>query len=321
VRLALTVAGATLRDTGERCEQVRFAGLDALVARPRRGDAPVVVYANACTPLGIEQPSVGRFLGGLARAGFVAVAPELPHVRNGEVTQETVEALVAVATAAGPRVALLGASTGAGLAILAAADPRLAHRATAVAAIAPFASLESMLRLATTGHYGDRPFVAAPLVSRVTARSLAASAPEDPAVAALLANRNPERFSDLFAALAPSTRALVRQLSPLHRIGDVLAPIELLVSPTDRYFPAEEARSLAPAGRDVRLTVTDGLDHVRPRLGPHFLPVLAALERTLRRAAGRDSGAAPTSHRGVPYPGRETIACLSRPRIRVLTTR
>ena len=60
---------------------------------PRRGSGPVVVYANAATPQGVEQPAVGRFLERLAGAGFVAVAPELPHVRQGEVTPETVDAL------------------------------------------------------------------------------------------------------------------------------------------------------------------------------------------------------------------------------------
>mgnify|MGYP003458670411 CR=1 FL=1 len=36
---------------------------------------------------------------GLVAAGFVAVAPELPSVRNGVVTPSTVEALVSVASA------------------------------------------------------------------------------------------------------------------------------------------------------------------------------------------------------------------------------
>ncbi len=154
---ALTVLASTFRGDARACERERIAGVDALVARPRRGSGPVVVFANAATPQGVDQPAVGRFLSALAGAGFVAVAPELPHVRRGVVTPETVDALVGVAGAAGPRVALIGASTGAGLAILAAGDPRLASRVTAVAAIGPFASLRNVLQLATTGHYGDSP--------------------------------------------------------------------------------------------------------------------------------------------------------------------
>jgi pimeloyl-ACP methyl ester carboxylesterase len=135
------------------------AGVEALVARPSSGAGPVVVYANAATPRGIEQPAVARLIGGIARAGYVAVAPELPSVRDGVVTTATVDALVAVARASGPRVALLGASTGAALSILAAAE--LEERVTAVAAVAPFASLEAMLRLGMTGTYGGRPYARA----------------------------------------------------------------------------------------------------------------------------------------------------------------
>jgi acetyl esterase/lipase len=245
----------------------------------------VVVCANAATPLGIEEPAVGRFLSALAGAGFVAVAPELPHVRHGEVTPATIDALVSVAGASGQRTALIGASTGAGLAILAAGDPRLASRVTAVAAIGPFASLRNLLQLATTGRYRDRLYPTAPLLARAATRSLSASAPDDPAVTALLANRDPRRFDELYGALEFETRALVSELSPLTRIGHVQAPVELATSPTDPFFPVQEAYALAHAGADVRLTVSRALLHVKPRLHPGIVHVLALLDRTLRRAA------------------------------------
>lgn len=270
---------------GKPCARAQVAGVQALVARPRSGDGPVVVFANAATPRGVEEPAVGRFLQGLATVGFVAVAPELPFVRLAEVTPETIDALVRVADASGRRVALIGASTGAGLAILAASDPAIAHRISSVAAIAPFASLRAILRLGTTGYYGDRPFAAAPLVGLGAARSLAASSPDDPGVAALLANRDPARFDSLYRALAPETRARVDELSPLSRVGAVQAPIELASSPFDQFFPVEESIALAKAGRDVRLTVTPSLLHVKPRLRPGLVSLAGVLERTLARAA------------------------------------
>ena len=281
---ALTVLASTFHGDAYACERERVAGVDALIARPRRGSGPVVVYANAATRLGVEQPAVGRFLSALAGAGFVAVAPELPHVREGEVTPATVDSLVVVSRAAGPRVALIGASTGAGLAILAAGDPRIADRVTSVAAIGPFASLRNVLQLATTGFYVDRPYSAAPLLAKAAARSLSASAPDDPAVPALLANCDPRRFDELYRALEPGTKSLVWELSPLARIGDVQAPIELASSPADPFFPVDESLVLAEAGRDVRLTVTDALVHVKPRLRPGLVDVLTLLDRTLRRA-------------------------------------
>lgn len=279
---------AALRGGGRACEPVCVAGIDALVARPRCRGGPVVVYANAATPNGVSEPAVERLLSGLAAAGFVAVAPELPDVRHGVVTPATVDALVSVAGSSGLRVALLGASTGAGLVVLAAADPRIADRVTAVTSIAPFASLRSILRLATTGHYDDRPFDANPLVATAARRSLAAAAPDDAAVAALLTNRDPVRFAALYEALAPPTRLLVEELSPVTRIGAVLAPVEIVTSPGDTFFPVTESRALADAGHDVRLTVTRSLEHVCPRARPGAVRVAGVLERTLRRAAAAE---------------------------------
>ena len=281
---SLTVMVSAFCGGGEPCVRARIAGVDSLVAAPHGGVGPVVVYANAATPRGIDEPAVGRLLGGLARAGYVAIAPELPCVRCGEVTPGTVEALVAVASASGHRVALVGASTGAGLVIIAAADPRIADRVTAVTSIAPFASLREVLRIGTTGHYRGRPFAAAPLVGTAAAQSLTASAPDDAAVAALLANSDPARFEGLYAALAPSTRTLMDELSPLTRVADVRAPVEILSSPDDPFFPVDESLALAAAGRDVRLTVTPALEHVQPRRRPGLVRVAAALDRTLRRA-------------------------------------
>lgn len=285
---ALSVLSASLRGGGEACRRTHIAGVDALVARPRCGSGPVVVYANAATPRGIDEPAVGRFLGGLADAGFIAIAPELPCVRRGEVTPATIDALVSVAGASGRRVALIGASMGAGLVIIAAGDPRIADRVNAVAAIAPFASLRNILRLGTTGYYGDRPFAAAPLVGTAAARSLAASAPDDPAVTALLANSDSAQFDGLYAALAPETRGLVEDLSPLSRIGAVMAPIEIASSPSDPFFPVEESLALAEAGHDVRLTVTPALLHVKPRLRPGLVRVVTLLDRTLAHASYTD---------------------------------
>jgi alpha-beta hydrolase superfamily lysophospholipase len=282
---AFSVLVSTLHGGSRPCGRERIGAVDALVARPSSVDRPVIVFANAATARGVEDPHVVRFVRALAGAGYVAVAPELPGVRRGEVTPATVEALVAVIGSCGPRITVIGASTGAGLAILAAADPRVADRICGVASIAPFASLRNILRLATTGYYDEAPFDAAPLVGTTATRSLLASAPHDPAVRALVANRNPSRFDDLYVGLLPETRALMDELSPVTRIARVLAPVELASSPDDRFFPVAESLALARAGRDVRLTVTHALEHVRPRLRPSIPRVVALLDRTLERAA------------------------------------
>jgi hypothetical protein len=104
-------------------------------------------------------------------------------------------------------------------------------------------------------------------------------------VPALLANRDDSRFDELYGALAPDTRTLIDDLSPLSRIGAITAPVELASSPSDPFFPVEESLALAEAGRDVRLTVTHALHHVLPLPRPGLVRLMALLDRTLARAA------------------------------------
>jgi putative flippase GtrA/acetyl esterase/lipase len=302
--------------TGEpRVEETEIGGVPATVAAPACGGPwPAALVLNGATPLGNRHRAVQRLASSLARAGYLAVLPELPGLEEGEVDARTAEATVraAEATATRPdvragRVALLGVSTGAGLALLAAADERLRGRVSVVAGVAPFADLRLVLRLATTGVYERDgrlvPYRTVPLLGRVVARSLAASLPaggdrelllgwlpasgeeRDPlvplpadlyarlgrdgrAVADALANRDPARFDDLFLALPPGAHELVTLLSPGRQELEIDAPVELVTAPDDGYFPLGEAEQLAAALPTSRLTVTSALEHVRLRTTP-----------------------------------------------------
>jgi putative flippase GtrA/pimeloyl-ACP methyl ester carboxylesterase len=307
-------------------EETELDGVPATLYRPRgRGPWPAAVVLNGATPLGNRHGGVRRLATGLARAGYLAALPALPGLEEGEVDASTVEATVAAARALagrdevrGGRVALLGVSTGAGLALLAAADGGLRGRVSVVAAVAPFADLRLVLRLATTGVYerdGElRPYRTVPLLGRVVARSLAAALPRggdrellldwlprtgerrDPrepipsalyeqlgrdgrAVAAVLANRDPECFDELFEALPADVHELVATLSPGLQELEVDAPVELVTAPDDGYFPLGEAERLAAALPKNRLTVTSALEHVR------LQPTLGGI-RELRRLEG-----------------------------------
>ena len=231
-----------MRDAHRRDRRARRAA-------SRAAPGPVVVYANAATPRG-RRAAGGRHACS-ARSRAPASSPSrrsFPCVRRrrGDARDDR------RARRGGGRVRAdasrsIGASTGAGLAILAAADPRLADRVTAVTAIAPFASLRDDPSARNDGAL-RRSAVRRRAARRVAAaRSLAASAPDDPAVSALLANDDPARFDALYAELAPTTRALVDELSPLTRIADVRAPVELLSAARRRFFPVtSRARSQPP---------------------------------------------------------------------------
>jgi pimeloyl-ACP methyl ester carboxylesterase len=293
-----------------RTEEVRVAGRRATLVRPGTGERwPAVVFVNGATEQGHLHPDVQRLARGLARARFLVVVPELPGLRRGEITLRTLAALVeaARATANRPdaksgRVGFVGVSVGASLALAAAEEETLRGRISAVAGIAPYAELEEVARLATTGFVrtrgGLRPHDADDFLVLAVARSLGAGLPkaadrealravlapipngrDDPlasftlpgdagpgahALFRLLANRDPLEFDRLWRRLPAAVRAAAERLSPLLRADRLTMPVELATSPQDDFFPVSESRRLARGSKHVHVTVTETLEHAVP---------------------------------------------------------
>jgi len=277
---------------------------------PDKRPRPAWIFVSGADPIRRQEPLVRRLATGLARAGFVVVVPDIPGLGDGTITSRTLSATEAVTRAAcerddvrGGRVALIGASTGAGLALLAAGHPELADRVSVVAAVAPFADLRKLLCLTTTGRYAEQDgFVmhdVTDLHRRVVARSLVAALEDDDdrdrlladlsrieshdlnpldelpkhagsvgadaqAVLALLGNRDPERYDELYEALPNAVKSFIADLSPLRVREGLGAQVEMIVPPSDVYFPIGEALALADSLPNVRLTVTPTMDHTRP---------------------------------------------------------
>jgi acetyl esterase/lipase len=312
-----------------RAATLEIEGVPVEIVRPARGGPrPAFLFVNGAHPLRRKEPIVQRLSRGLARAGFVAIVPDLPGLGEGAITTELPEALAAVTRRAielpdvrGGRLALVGVSTGASLAIIAAARPEFAGRISLVAAVAPFADLEKMICLTTTGFYEEEAgfvrYEVSDLSRRVVARSLVASlhcedreellaelsrlelaeldplealpartdlSPEARAVARLLGNRDPARFGALFAALPPEIAPLMTALSPITTAVTVTAPVEVVVPPADEYFPSGEATALAGALPNARLTVSRVLDHTRPSLSLATLGDFASFDRFVVRS-------------------------------------
>lgn len=283
-----------------RSELVDVDGVSVEVLSPNgEGPWPAWLFVNGAHPERRREPVVTRLAHGLARAGFLVLVPDLPGLGEGAISVRTLEATARVTVAAVERpdvrngqVALIGASTGAGLALVTAGTPELADRISVVAAVAPYANLDKLVCMATTSHYeadtGFERYGVTELHREVVTRSLvgAAGEPGRAAVEALLANTDPHRFAGLYAGLPDDVRALVEQLSPLRVANRVKAPVEVIVPPRDEYFPLGEAQSLAAALPNVRLTVTGTLDHTRPSLGriADFRSFLGFVVRGLRAA-------------------------------------
>jgi dienelactone hydrolase len=269
------------------------------------GPRPVLVIVNGATELGRGHPTLQRLARGLARAGYVVLIPDLPGLAQGELTEATVRATVDVARAAGDRVGLVGVSVGTSLALLAAEDPTLTGRVSVVGGTAPYSDLTNLVRLATTGYYRDGnllvPFETDPFLAVAVARSLAAALPAGPerdavraqvnmlddnaadplapmralpreglapavrTVVELLANQDPRRFDELYAAVPADLRAIVARLSPLTGAADLTTRVELATAPRDEYVPLAEPQALVRAAPNARLAVTRTLKHAIPQ--------------------------------------------------------
>jgi dienelactone hydrolase len=222
-----------------------------------------------------------------------------------EATVAAARAVAARPDVRGGRVGFVGVSLGGTLALLAAESPRLAGQISLVAAIAPYTDLKEVIRLATTGYRREGSLLIRyptdPYVGLVVARSLAAALtpsdaqreliarlaaiddddpdplaglrasppsglpPEAERSVALVANRDPRRFDELYAALPARLRSTIARLSPLARARRLQAPVELASPPRDEYFPVSQSRALAASAPNARLTVTQAFAHVIPK--------------------------------------------------------
>ena len=323
------------RGSGSPAAEVEDGALGAwpaVTVRPLTSPPwPAVMFVNGATPDGSAHPGVRRFATSLARAGYIVFIPDLPGVAAGELSLPTLAAAVECALRAADstqtrngRIGLFGVSVGGSLALLTAAAPELSARVSVVAGIAPFADLEKVTMLATTGIYpgpdGWAPCPVPPELVVGVARSLVGILDPEPdaralgralerldsrsgdplsllrdapcrslgpaaaAAQALLLNRDPARFDDLFAALPDAQREIVASLSPLRSAARVSAPIEIATAPHDKYFPLAEPLALQAEVATVRLTVTSALAHATPRLTPGSARDFARLQGFVARA-------------------------------------
>jgi pimeloyl-ACP methyl ester carboxylesterase len=290
-------------------EDTVFAGRPALVAKPEgEGPWPALLFVNGTIREGRNYQPVQNLARGLARAGYLVVVPDLPGLTTDEITEETVSSTVEMARAVADRpdaesgrVGLIGVSTGATLALLIAEDEEVRDRVSVVAGVAPYTDIQTVLNIATTGHYRDGeeyvPYEADPFLSYVIAKSMLAAlspgedrdalraeleeidrldpdplaglrarptgdlSPEARSVVELLANEDPERFDEFYEALPSEIREKMERLSPLAGDERIAAPVELASGPEDKYFPVSESFALGSIAADHRVTVTEAIDH------------------------------------------------------------
>jgi pimeloyl-ACP methyl ester carboxylesterase len=260
-------AGAVSGEPG--FEDVPVAGNPTLVARPAgEGPWPAIFLVNGTVREGRKLPEVRNLAEGFARAGYLVVVPDLPGLKEGEITPETARETVEVAREVSARpdvedteVALVGVSTGATLALLAAEKASLEGRVSIVAGIAPYSDIRTVVNIATTGHYrrSDGELIryeADPFLPYVIAHSLVAALPpgEDRRTLsgelASIDREDPDPLSGLRARrtddLGPGARSVVGLLA--NRNPDRFAALYADL-PDDVRHDLQELSPLAGNGR------------------------------------------------------------------------
>jgi dienelactone hydrolase len=259
---------------------------------------PGLVLVHGLSPFGKDDPRLREAAERLARAGWAVAVPTVGGLTVLRLRPEdagAVSASVQALQAAGyRRVALLGVSLGAGPALLAAADPTVAARVSAILALGGYASAVELLRYTLTGAYafGDVAGRAVTVPEPAIARFAAANRELlDEAGRRLLDNRDPTLVDERMRALPPGTRELLEALSPGRSIARLQAPLFLIHGRQDPAVPFTESLRLEAAaraaGRPVRSAIVGAVGHVEadPRTALADLLRLWATYYAFRRAA------------------------------------
>lgn len=115
--------------------------------------ATTVIFLHGMSPLGISDPRQTKAALALASAGFNVICPEIPDIRNLQVTGESIEVFIRLVETIcrdakicpQGRVALFAPSFSGAICLKAAADPRIAGSITAICALGAFSRIERSL--------------------------------------------------------------------------------------------------------------------------------------------------------------------------------
>ena len=263
-----------------RTERIEWgdAGGRGLITRPAGGEpAPALVVVLGADPAPPDDPRVQRLVDSLARLGLAALLPLSAELEAKRVTPVDVERLVQAFLALerdrevrADRIAFVGLSAGGSLAIVAAADERIAGRVWFVQAIGPYFDAASLAAATLVGAYrapdGElRPWKPERVTTAVVTETLLVTL--DAGQRQALTGVTLDQAEALLAALGPAQRAALEAISPRHAIAGLRAPLLLLHDRDDRFVPWTESEALAAAYEPEVFHRTELFEHVDPRPG------------------------------------------------------
>jgi pimeloyl-ACP methyl ester carboxylesterase len=268
-----------------------------------------LVLILGARPLDRDDPILVRFAEGLSRAGALVMIPASSTLAEGRVLPEEVDAIARSVAFLEERddvdpgrIGILGFSVGGSVAVLAAADPRLADRLAFVNTFGGYNDARDLLRAVATRSlvYAGLDVVWVPhnLTVWVVAKQIVDTLPEgtdrdilgrlfleeDPAaredvdalsptgraMLALLDGLPPAEAEEALALLPEASRERLRRISPSLVLEQVHTPLFVMHDVADRFIPYTESRRLVermPPGAVERFTEFELFDHVVPDRG------------------------------------------------------
>jgi acetyl esterase/lipase len=293
--------------------------LVADVYRPKDGDAHgAMVIAVGAAPHIRDHPGVVRLSTAVARAGMVVMIPQLYYPFQENVLPEDVQGLVdAFGTNVEEivasfqwlseqpyvdpdRVGVFGASAGAGIGLVAAADPRIRREVDFFASLGTYYDLVDLVSEITTEsvQYNGRSEPWEPWLTSVHVlyNSIISYLPdaedreiltrifvdEDPTAHDLvgrlspqardiydaLRRKDPGRILAFWGKVSPQDVATLRQVSPSSAVAALDTELFIMHDRSDPYIPYVESRRLRDAtmgnGHQVYFAEFNFLNHVEP---------------------------------------------------------
>lgn len=254
------------------------------------GDVPAILLVPGATPAGRDDSRVVDVATAIAAVGRTVVVPEL-EVYDEDLVPADIDRLVIVGSQLGRRhgaVSIAGLSFGGSLALVAAAEERLADHVALVATFGAYADLAGVAQAATTGVSlvdGERiPWDPDPRAAdvvrdqvlgllpaddaRTVEQALAGDRPLDElraelrAVHDFIVHDDPTRTEALVAAMPEVIRTRIEVVSPARLGADLEADVLALHARDDPVIPFGELRRLEVTFPQVDSRTLVTFDHV-----------------------------------------------------------
>ena len=295
--------------------------IDADLYTPAHGSQHAgIVFSMGAPPLSLDDKRLVRVAEDSARAGAVMLVPFSDRLDDMRIEPEEIDALVAefrylqgLDSVDADRVGFFGASVGGSLALVAAADPRIADDVDVVISFGGYFDALDTFGAIATHHieYGDvdegwtprehsEIVMAHQLIDRVSSardrelltrmfiddeppppEQLATLSPVGRSSYDFLSNRDPAAVTQLIDRLPASAVKDLDYLSPRTSIDNVKAELFIIHDRADPFIPYTESRRMkdALAGRpETHFDELRLFEHVQPKLNQR--PEVIALDST-----------------------------------------